>query len=790
MTTLTAESLLQPLSMDREVSVENVHDILNELYDEWVPGAVQDARNLHIWAAQRFGTNLDDITSQTLKEGVDRRVKQFKQLYTLVKNKPALCDDGIVRERVERIAKVIREARNSVQAVAILYFQMDDGRQLSMPDSWNPDSFFQMDDDKTTTFQRLLLHVLKKLAADELRRLDDQCYKEIIVEESGERSHAWAPLKSIHGYIYDNIQKETDYEEWKCLTNPHDNGDKVVQHLINSSQIEFPALNMNRYLWAYNNGLYNVLEDMFWPFRAAKLKNLSDVTNAAVQALPAHEMTGDDMELDIDCAHHIVDGVAVWNVHADGRLSADTCFKVGDIFYSNMLGRESWPALARDIVAFRRGIVVDHVDALTAELAQTGQETEQVMNEASATVCHGVLVWNAKRSGQLTRDTFFGVNGRIFANKLPDCFPVWTTPLDEEYNVCVPTAADVAVKHFDRDFRFDINSETEKTFDASTIELPEMETIMNVQKLDSDSQDWLVLMLCRLFFPTGYDRWQVVLFIKGIAGSGKSTLAQIMRSFYPPTRITTLSSNIEAKFGLSAIYKGMLCICAEVREDFGLDQAEWQSCVSGEEVQIAVKQKTAFPWKWTTPFFFLGNELPSYKNASGSVDRRIFMIEFRQKVLSSDPKLLDKFFKNIDLFQRKGVSLYHAALRKHGHRDIWAPGVVGKQIEMWRNEMKTSTDILYAFLTSDKFEFGPQKYFPLDEFKTQHQQYRRENGFPNITWKKDYYHATFQDLTIHIESGTEKYPPIIGETKTQQYIYGLDIRSDVGDAVQPLALGN
>ena len=65
MTTLTAESLLQPLSMDREVSVENVHDILNELYDEWVPGAVQDARNLHIWAAQRFGTNLDDSKHPT-----------------------------------------------------------------------------------------------------------------------------------------------------------------------------------------------------------------------------------------------------------------------------------------------------------------------------------------------------------------------------------------------------------------------------------------------------------------------------------------------------------------------------------------------------------------------------------------------------------------------------------------------------------------------------------------------------------------------------------------------------
>ena len=41
------------------------------------------------------------------------------------------------------------------------------------------------------------------------------------------------------------------------------------------------------------------------------------------------------------------------------------------------------------------------------------------------------------------------------------------------------------------------------------------------------------------------------------------------------------------------------------------------------------------------------------------------MVEFRKKVMDSDPHLFDKFMNNIDLFQRKGVSLYHEALRKH-----------------------------------------------------------------------------------------------------------------------------
>ena len=306
-----------------------------------------------------------------------------------------------------------------------------------------------------------------------------------------------------------------------------------------------------------------------------------------------------------------------------------------------------------------------------------------------------------------------------------------------------------------------------------------MQRIMEVQELDENSQEWLVLMLCRLFFPVGYDRWQVVLFIKGIAGSGKSTLAQIIRSFYPPACITTLSSNIEAKFGLSAIYKGLVCVCAEVREDFGLDQAEWQSAVSGEEVQIAVKSKTAFSHKWDTPFFWLGNELPNYRNASGSVSRRIFMVEFRKRVVESDPHLFDKFMSNIDLFQRKGVSLYHEALRKHGHKDIWADGVLGPQLVGWFNRVKESTDALYTFITSGKFVFDVNQYMPLEDFKKEYFEFRRNGGHDKIRWNAEHYDAVFQEIGIHVMTDAREYPKGSNNAKvSKQWIHGVDIHID------------
>ena len=466
----------------------------------------------------------------------------------------------------------------------------------------------------------------------------------------------------------------------------------------------------------------------------------------------------------------------MWNIEANGALGLNTIFEVDDCYYSNI----------------RRGTHFASIDAITAtkmdRLAELDKEARTIhycdarappppkpsppARDPDATVA-GVDVWHVERGGLLTVQSVLRYNDECFSNAKE--VEVWRTPRGEPYTIAVPTADDVAVTHFDVDFRFEITPESEMSFDPSDVKLPEMEKIMTTQGLEHDTQEWLVLMLCRLFFPTGYDRWTVVLFIKGIAGSGKSTLAQIIRSFYPPARITTLSSNIEPRFGLSAIYKGLVCICAEVRDEFGLDQAEWQSCVSGEEVQIAVKQKTAFAHKWDTPFFFLGNQLPRYQNAAGSVDRRFFMIEFRHRVISSDPHLFDKFMKNIDLFQRKGVSLYHRKLRQHGDKDIWADGVVGEQLHRWKRNVKESSDALYAFITSGRFIKRSENYMPLKDFKELYHEYRRDNMFDKVKWTPDHYDAVFQGEGLDCVNETKDYG---GSRKTQIYILGLDVRPD------------
>jgi len=106
---------------------------------------------------------------------------------------------------------------------------------------------------------------------------------------------------------------------------------------------------------------------------------------------------------------------------------------------------------------------------------------------------------------------------------------------------------------------------------------PEVVRILEAQELYGDTVDWVFAMLGRLLFDVGkLDNWQVVLFLKCVAGSGKSMLATLMTHLFGDEMVGTLSSNIEATFGLEPLYMRQLIVCPEVKRDFGVSQGDLQ----------------------------------------------------------------------------------------------------------------------------------------------------------------------------------------------------------------------
>ena len=613
-----------------------LYALLDLMHTEWVRTDITTGDGLVAWACGRLEVDATTVTYKSLQEQADKRMLQLVQLDRMFKNRTELLSgDALIMEKIARIAHVIRQAKVIVESAASLFYHLDSSREMLLPKEWKIENIFcNGADDKCTSFQSLLLYVLQQLSTAEYRRLNGDCYVQELTP-SGERTHAWKKTKEELGdFVYRVTQKESNRDQWMNMTNPPDNGQRVIKHIKEACNVEFPDLIVNRYLFSYDNGLYNVESDMFYPFDA----------------------------------------------------------------------QADWPAMAKEITIFRR-------------------END----------------WG------------------------------------DSYTAVPPTATDVAVKYLNQPFRFDITPDTEETFNPDDIQLKELDKILDAQKLDEGTKRWVLLMLCRLFFPVGFDAWQVMLFIKGIAGSGKSTLAKFIREYYDASMITTLASNLEGKFGLSSIYKGLICVCAEVRADFGLDQGTWQSAVSGEEVSVMEKFKTAFAYKWDTPMFFLGNELPSYPNSSGSVDRRLFMIEFGYIISSSDPNLYKSMVRNMDNFQRKGVSLYHAARREFGNKDIWDIPQLPQQVMDFKATMRKAVDCLDSFLgDKTRFQLDPSAFMKLADFRDMYMAYRKEQGHPPQKWGKDVYSQGFQLHGI-LEKPDPETRTYGGNTSSEYWIIGIDL---------------
>jgi hypothetical protein len=283
----------------------------------------------------------------------------------------------------------------------------------------------------------------------------------------------------------------------------------------------------------------------------------------------------------------------------------------------------------------------------------------------------------------------------------------------------------------------------------------------------------------KMCFDVGdIDSWQIIPFLKGIAGSGKSTLiTKVFKKFYDSEDVRTLSNNIERKFGLSSLYDGFMFIAPEVKGDLCLEQAEFQSLVSGEDVSIAQKYEKAKSVEWKTPGILGGNEVPNWKDNSGSVLRRLLAFNFGKQVKDADPHLDDKLEVELPAILLKCVKAYLDYAQKYSDQNIW--NVVPKYFKSVQTQVAMVTNSLQNFLASEKVRYGADLCVPQKIFTQIFNQHCQENNLGRFKFNPDFYAGPFssRDLTVSTEAKTYKgraYP-------AQPMIMGIDV---VDEALQ------
>ena len=329
----------------------------------------------------------------------------------------------------------------------------------------------------------------------------------------------------------------------------------------------------------------------------------------------------------------------------------------------------------------------------------------------------------------------------------------------------------VTSKYFDDDFDDYTGSN-----DWREIPTPLLDSIMNYQGWDDDVKRWAYIMIGRLTFKLNEaDTWQVIPFCKGIAQSGKSTLLNyVVKLFYEPSDVSVMANNIEEKFGLSSIYQANLFIGPEIKHDFRIDQAEFQSLISGEEIQIARKNKNAVTIQWDVPGILAGNETPGFSDNSGSILRRLMLFKFGRQVSDGDARLGEKLAKEIGAIMQKCIWAYTEAVAEYGDKLIWK--VVPKQFLDWREEIEGQLHTLVGFMKTTQLKYDEDKQMPLAWFRTKYREYCSSMGVRPRQWKTELYEGPFSQRKLSIVIGTMEWMGTV--KKDQEILKGVTMAQD------------
>ena len=244
---------------------------------------------------------------------------------------------------------------------------------------------------------------------------------------------------------------------------------------------------------------------------------------------------------------------------------------------------------------------------------------------------------------------------------------------------------------------------------------------------------------------------------------------KVAKEFYDDIDVGCLSNNIESRFGLSQFYDKLLFVAPEIKSDLKIEQAEFQSIVSGEQMTINIKNKTAISTGWRVPGILAGNEVPSWCDNSGSIQRRIVLFDFPRQVTNGDMKLGEKLATELPHLLVKCNRLYLAAVSRWSHTNIWT--ILPEYFLHTRNEMAQATNVLEAFLGSEDVVLREDAYVSMDDFKAALKTFAQHNNYTvkRFTW--EFFRGPFDKFGIEKIRDRKLYQ---GKQVMREFLTGIE----------------
>lgn len=250
-----------------------------------------------------------------------------------------------------------------------------------------------------------------------------------------------------------------------------------------------------------------------------------------------------------------------------------------------------------------------------------------------------------------------------------------------------------------------------------------------------------------LYSVQEHDKWEIIPFLKGQGGSGKSTLINdCVGKIYPPTHIGSLSNNVQTTFALAKLFLGnkFIYVAPEIKADWRLEQAEFQSMATGELMSINLKNQTAADFQWKVPGILGGNEVPGWVDNSGSIARRVAIFDFAKAVPKhkTDTRLAQKIQDEMAAILMKCTRAYHEAVAKVGQDSVWQH--LPKYFEERQTELRVACNSLEHFIqNAPDLKKGEGQFMPLEEFWREYREHCKATLLQPKSFVLDNYRDTF-----------------------------------------------
>ena len=234
---------------------------------------------------------------------------------------------------------------------------------------------------------------------------------------------------------------------------------------------------------------------------------------------------------------------------------------------------------------------------------------------------------------------------------------------------------------------------------------PNLDRVLDHQ-FKPDTKTWLLALLGRMLFNVKEaDRWEIALYLFGVAGSGKSLVLQLLQSLFRMDAVANFASEKDGHFALEGLLGAEIVVGSDMPADISkaIDGTELQKMCSGEPIVVNQKGKKQLRIpRWTSPLIFASNYEPAWKNSQDCIGRRLVPFRFGNVVEKRDPLLADKLHKELPNLCHKILTEYHKLVDKFGDKDITQ--CFPADIKEWGGQVRASSNKLYEFLSLDDDE--------------------------------------------------------------------------------------